>query len=863
MTTAPAGSLAARSVTARSVAAGLAHSAQRFGDATALRTADDAITYRRLGDRATRTAAALDRYAPDAHSPIVVQLPMSIDAAAIVLGVFTARRPIVALDPELPRERVSGILDELARHGRSPGLFVAAAEHLSDARSVASPRGLAVLDASGITTDPAVAPTVDPVSPRQDRDDQVTSIQFTSGSTGAPKGVLHPDAMWLADAVFLRECLGIGPMHRVALGLPFSFGAGLNVLINSLLNGAEITVLDPRSAGTVAVLDAIAAATDHGADVGCTAFMTPNLLRTLLGARHDDARTHPAWQAMRRIITTGEPLTGELAAEAGRRAPRATVTNWVGSSETSALAYFDVRPGDPVVAGNLPAGRLAPGKAVTIDDVGRIVVSSPYLARGYLDEAMDAGRFGHDDSGTPTFRMGDRGQWLDGILTLHGRTDNAVKVRGYLVEPAEIEQALLSDGDLQEAVVVPITGPTGVVELAAYVVPVGTRRTPPPAVLRARLRERLPEWMIPAHTIELAALPRNVRGKVDRAALPVPTRVITPARDVTESAIASVWADVLHLGEVGRDENMYALGADSLTAQEILIAMTGRLDMTLTQAEAAAAPTVAQMAELVVARRHPRRRPSANGQQVRTAPTTVTLRSAPGRPAFCFTGAGASALAFVPFADRLARETDVGSVYAFAPNGLENRGIPDWTVAAAARRHLRDLRRLQPTGPYLLIGHSLGGFIALEVARRLRAAGEQVDRVVVLDTFLPQRFARTSAADDPGLSLTPPEEPLPRLELWRRRARIPLAGIMPMSPVDSARALEEVGRRVGIFHRPAPYDGDVLLVLGTENHDDPRIWRDRIVGGELTVEHVDCDHMSIIREPHIGVVVAAMTTDGR
>ncbi|WP_254661182.1 alpha/beta fold hydrolase [Gordonia sp. UCD-TK1] len=234
------------------------------------------------------------------------------------------------------------------------------------------------------------------------------------------------------------------------------------------------------------------------------------------------------------------------------------------------------------------------------------------------------------------------------------------------------------------------------------------------------------------------------------------------------------------------------------------------------------------------------------------------LREGAGRPVFCFTGAGASALTFVPFADRIGELDAIGSVFAFAPHGLDTRGIPDWTVDAAVRRHLRDLRRIQPEGPYILVGHSLGGFIALETARRLEADGHRVDLVVVVDTFVPPRVLHRAKRADPSLTTTTTYEPLPRKELWRRRIRVPLAGVVRTSPTADAQALEELGVRVARLHRPRPYTGRALVVQGSENRDDPSVWRRHIVTGDVDVLRLECNHLSVVREPHIGDVVDAI-----
>lgn len=844
------------------LAGGLAHAfaaaADRFGDAIALRLQGTEISHRALLDTARGVAGRIHELQPGERGPVVVQLGLSPDTVAVVLGIVLTRRPLVTLDTALPADRIDAILASLHTHGRPPGLAIADDDHLDRLRDCGNRLGLMVAATTDVLVDApsasdAAIPSDTGGAPPLPTDTafEVTNIQFTSGSTGTPKGVLQPGAMWLCDSMFMRARFGLAHRLRVALCMPISFGGGLNVLMGSLLSGCDVLVADPRQGTSTDLLDMIAADEIH------TVFLTPSLLRSLVRAGASGA-LHPAWANLQRIITTGEPLTGETATATLALAPQATVTNWAGSSETYAIGHFDVRAGDPARTGPLPAGTPALHKTVTIDPSGRVSISSRYIALGYLDPAGDAGRFSVDDDGVRTFHSGDKGRFDGDDLILLGRADDAVKIRGYLVEPAEVSAALLREGDLAEAVVIARETPSATVELIAYVVPEGSRRTPPTAALRARLRDALPPWMVPTHIVELSDLPRNARGKVDRKALPEPRRHIEPVAGELESSVAATWARELALDVVGRNENIYALGADSLTIQQIMVSLNSSHGASLTQSDMASAPTVAELATIIADRTGGSGTGSRTRPGIRLAPTTIPLRRGPGRPVFCFTGAGASALTFVPFADRIGELDDVGPVYAFAPHGLDTRGIPDWTVNAAVRRHLRDLRRLQPDGPYVLVGHSLGGFIALETARRLESDGHRVDLVVVVDTFVPPRVLLRAKRADPSLSTTPVYEPLPRKELWRRRIRVPLAGVVKTSPTADAQALEELGVRVARLHRPRPYSGRVLVVQGTENHDEPSIWRRHIVTGDVDVLRLDCNHLSVVREPHIGDVIDAI-----
>ncbi|WP_260752115.1 alpha/beta fold hydrolase [Mycobacterium sp. SMC-8] len=813
-----------------SVAARFAEIAAQKRDAVALRSDSGAVSYGELHAAAAAWTAQL-RGRADPESAVALVGDLTPQTVAVVMGGFASGAPLVPLDTGLPVDRMTHIFDTLEKQGLRPGTVVIKDGHplkqqLDGNFSVWS---------TDPPTDPAPAPTGVPHLGLQ----TVTSIQFTSGSSGEPKAVLHVNGTWLSDWVLHRDRFGIVDGARVALCMPVSFAAGLNVLIGSLLSGAEVIAIDPRSCTPEAAADRLA-----DADI---VMCTPSFLQSVVeigGTRTLDR--------VRRIVTTGEPVYGNVIRRARELAPNAVLTNWAGSSETLGIAHFDMWPGDPIPAGVIPAGVAVPHKKLAIDDQGRLTVTSQYLAAGYLAPASATTTFVENPDSTRTFVTNDRARIDDsGVLVVLGRMDAALKIRGYLVEPAEVEAALLDCPGIREALVLADTTsqtPT----LTAYVAPAPGTRTPAVADVRAQLHERLPAWMVPSHVVMLESLPRNERGKVDRRSLPRPERgPIVPATPGLETGIAATWAHVLRLDQVGRDENFYALGGDSLNVAQVIAAVGERNGVRLTASDLAGAPTVAQFADIVAARRAGL--PTSGASTL--APTTVLLRP-PGENTqetlFCFAGAGASALTFAPLADRVDRET---AVVAFQAQGLENRAFPDWTVGRAARRHLGDLLALQPQGPYRLVGHSLGAFIAIEVADRLRALGHEVELVTMLDPFLPPRTVRAARKHLPGVRSTLLEQtPADRSVLWRHRLWLPLAGIVEGTAEQKVVALREVGVRVGRLHRPKPYTGRTLLVLSTFNLDDDRVWA-QLLTGELTVERVHCDHDSVVRDPHVARVV--------
>jgi amino acid adenylation domain-containing protein len=857
-------------------------------DAPALASPGRELGFAEADERSRAVATALRSRLGPADGPVALLLDQSVDGLLGLLGVLGAGRPVVPLDPLVPAARLERIV---RRAGASACLT--SAEHAAVAETLAPDVHLLADLLDGPLLDgPVDAPLAGggAEEPRR-RGDDVAALVFTSGSTGEPKGVVWTNATMLNEAYAGRERLGFGPGDRTALVLPHSFAAGLTVVVFALLNGAGVYAYDPRALG---VRDLPAWLTGQRLT---TLHLTPSLLRSLLGALEPDQ----ALPDLRLVSTGGEPVYGtDVAALRPRLAPGAAFVNWSGASEIGSLAFFELPAGAPAPEGALPAGRPAAGKDVAIvapdgapvaaGATGEVTVASAYLSAGYRrPTAETAARFTPLPDGRTAYRTGDLGRIDDnGDLVLLGRRDAAVKIRGYLVEPGEVEAALLAVDDVAEAVVTAVRNPPAPNRLVAYVVPKATGTTLSPARIRRRLRTALPSWMVPTTIVGLAELPRNERGKVDRAALPPPPAGPAPSatpRSQWEIVVADLWMRVLDLDEIGVEDDFMELGGDSLAAEELLSAVSERVGVTLPSSTLVDAPTLGEFAERVA--HGPRSGPAH--------PTVVTLQPGGTRPPlFCFAGAGGLGLGFLSLSRQLGPDQPV---YAFQAHGLEQRGIPDWTVERAARRHIQLVRVLRPRGPYLLAGHSLGGLIAMEAAHQLAAAGEDVGLLVLLDTYLPTTSKNGAVATAVGAgngngaapAAAAQQQPTPPTDLTRhyaqrlrmsmlaqlsallprrmphlttlvKAAQLPLAGLVRYPGLVQFDVFFNHGRLLERFYRARPWPGRTLVYRAKDNPDDDGAWSE-LLPGSHTVHDVACEHFSILREPHVVKIANSIATE--
>ncbi|WP_062217569.1 AMP-binding protein [Streptomyces sp. NBRC 109706] len=808
--------------------------------AIALRDDDGALTYAELRERALLLARAVREPKPGGTAPVAVLAPQNRHAVVGFLATLWAGRAAVLLDPLLPDERLRRILaatgadlliTEGTLHDRAVGLVdPTRCQVLGTAEA---PTGTGGDDAGPVPGGDAPA-----------------SIVFTSGSTGRPKGVVHSHDTVVNGAAISGRAFAVGPEDQVAVVLPIAFAAGQETLFMALLNGATAQLRDPRAQGLRGFGDWLR---ERGVT---TLHTTPSLLRSVVGTLDG---TYPT---VRLLTTCGEAVHGRDVAGAREYLPRATFGSWLGASEIGHLAFHFIAPEEPVPDRLLPVGQVVPSKVVVLVDEdgtpvapgepGAVEVRSAFLATGYWDEeAATAERFRPLEGRTVAFRTGDVGRFApDGSLLLAGRADHAVKIRGYLVEPAEIEAALRAVPEITDAAVAAWGEGSGT-RLVAYAVPDGRRRTPSVAALRHRLRRSLPDWMMPGQILLLAELPRTERGKLDRGALPEPPPLPepTPPADQWEAELAEVWSTVLDV-PVGRESSFPLLGGDSLAVEEMLTVVGERLGVSLLPIDLAERPTLREFAALVAERSGA---PAGPARRMRAGAPVARLRRGSGPAVLCFSGAGGSPALFAGFAAALGDDVPV---HAFAVNGFENRGVPDWTVGATARRYLRLMRAIGPaaTEPAALVGHSLGGLFALEVAHRLRAAGAPDPPLVILDTILPPSVAVRSGDAAPTVRV-PGFRNQTAGERWATRGRLLGAGLLPYRPRVQREVFFQHGARLTRFHRPRPWDGPAVVFRSLENLDSPAWW-DAVLTGPHEIVEVPSDHVGMLKPPYLADVVA-------
>jgi len=580
--------------------------------ATAVVAGARRLTYGELDRGANQLAHHLLALGFGAERVAALAFERSPEMVVAMLAVLKAGGAYVPLDPAYPPERLAHILEDagaalvittrpllarvpaLAAGGRVRVVCLAGGDG-GDGGDMAD--GPAAGDAAAIAARPATDPGDSGVAVDGEA---LAYVIYTSGSTGRPKGVMVRHASLAAYAASLCAEHALGPADKVLQFAALSFDTSAEEIYPCLASGATLVLRDETVLAGAAELMA------RCDSWGITVLDLPTAFwHTLVGGRRDSGRALPA--SLRLVILGGERALPERLAEWHAWAgDRVRLVNTYGPTETTIVATRAHLPAGRAPAGEVPIGTpVAGASAYVLDGAGRLApdglpgelyIGGGGVARGYLGRTdLTAERFLPDpwsaQPGGRMYRTGDLARWLpDRQLEFLGRTDEQVKIRGYRVELHEIEAALAAHPAVGAAVVLAREdGAPGERRLVAYWTPAGDLAghaghaghaggvaAPQAADLRGFLKSRLPEHMLPAAWVEMAALPLTPSGKIDRRALPPPgrtggaTAAYEAPRDATEETVAAVWADVLGRERVGVHDNFFELGGHSLLIPQVL-----------------------------------------------------------------------------------------------------------------------------------------------------------------------------------------------------------------------------------------------------------------------------------------------------
>jgi amino acid adenylation domain-containing protein len=536
--------------------------AERAPEAVALVCGAERTSYGELEWQADRLGRRLQRAGVGPETVVAIFAERSAALVTGMLAVLKAGGAYMVLDPADPAERLRFLLDDA-------GVRVILADERLAGRLPEHGAEVVPLSLAGSAGE-------DGLPPRQlASPENLAYIIYTSGSTGLPKGVSVPHR-----GVVRLVCAGgfarLGPREVFLQLSSVSFDACVLEIWGCLLNGGRL-VVPPPGPPTLEQLGKMLR--DHGVT---TLWLTAGLFHLMVDERLDDLK------AVRQLLAGGDVLSVAHVDRVLRELPGCRMINGYGPTEsTTFTCCHGMSPGDPV-GFSVPLGRPVNATRVYVLDAelapvamgvaGELYIGGDGLARGYLNQpGLTAERFvpdrWQDEPGTRLYRSGDRCRHLpDGRLEFLGRFDQQVKIRGFRIEPGEIEAALNQIPGIREAVVLAQAGPGGESRLAAWVVP--AERPFHLAALRAALREKLPEYLVPSVFVTLSELPLTAHGKIDRTALPAPDREVesraaVPPGTAVEEKLAGIWQEVLGLARVGAGDDFFELGGHSLMATRV------------------------------------------------------------------------------------------------------------------------------------------------------------------------------------------------------------------------------------------------------------------------------------------------------
>ncbi len=780
-------------------------------DPDAIAVADGAVrvTYAEFLTLAAHAARRIATLAQPGDAVALI-VPDSVSGLACTLGCMTAGRVCISLDPAQPAERLTATL--------------------RDAAPAAIIRPEDMVNLLNGPTDVLPLGDTDPDAP--------AAVHYTSGSSGRPKGIVTSRYATLRRAEISMLGWQLASSDRLLGVFNMSGNNALSRHLAALCSGARLILCDLATDGPDALLGRMT-------QERCTILAVgPAILRAMLvlpAVRH-------AFSHLRILQVGGAALLpADVQAAQALLPPHCQIVHTYASTEAGIVAHWVIPPDFHSDEPRLPSGYFAEAQDYALTDTSELVVRSRCVANGEWEDGHCVQGRMVTDAADPLQRIFHTGDTMrvgaDGLLRFVGRTDSLVKINGVRVELGEIEAAIRRDPAVADAAIVPsLRGPE--YRLTAYAAAPGADPLALARALAQRLRTELPSAMRPSRIVVLDALPRLVGGKVDIWALPEPADTPYRApRDPREAALCRIFGELTGHERPGIDDDFFALGGDSLAGMRLISLVRDELGYTCPLHLLYAHPTPARLASVLD-----------------TAPgytPLVALRADGDRsPLFCVHPAGGYAVAFHHLAAALPSRLPVWGLQA---KGMETNEVPHASIAEMTEAYLAAIRAVQPVGPYRLLGWSIGGMIAHEMACRLEGLGQTVSHLCILDT---PAFPAPPPAPPPKPNQTTIDARTARL----LRAQAIERGLLPAdTPADwGARIMEQLrlGKPRLEMHQAGQCQAPILLIRAglepaSERDAEAFAW-EKLTDGTVERITVPCLHTQLGDARHAAAIAAAV-----
>lgn len=865
---------------------------ERTPDAVAVEYRDRQLTYRQLNQQANQLAHYLRDLGVAPEVLVGFCIDRSLETIVGLLAVLKAGGAYVPLDPTYPAERlaymvedaqISVLLTRSKLRDRLP-------EH--QAQVVDLDSGWSEI-ASRSSENPAIENT----------SENLAYVIYTSGSTGKPKGVTITHSALSCFAQTVVTEYEIVASDRLLQFASINFDTAVEEIFPSLLAGSKLVL---RTDNMIGDFKTFCRACQ---DLQLTVLNLPTAywhrLVNELVSREVDLP-----DSLRLVIIGGEKVLSEpvkswqkYLIDSGRSDLQ--LINSYGPTETTVSAtLYRIFANTPII-GEVPIGRPFPHLQAYILDrdrqpvasgiPGELYLSGESLARGYLNRPeLTAERFcTSDEATTRLYKTGDLVRYLaDGNIEYIGRIDKQVKIRGFRIELGEIETAIVRYPNIQQTAVIAREDTPGDKRLVAYIVP---REEFQSSELRSFLAERLPKYMMPVAYVKLDELPITPSGKIDYRALPSPdwnlseleTTAIAP-RNELEEKLAEIWSQVLKISPIGVEDNFFDLGGHSLLAVSLLTQIEKTFKKNIPLATFLSAPTVSGLAGIIS-------QESATSDSLLFAIRTKGSKP----PLFLINAMGTGMLAYKLLTKYLDPERPVYGIRAI---GMDDSRIPQNRIEQMAQTYIKEMRSVQPQGPYFVAGVCTGGTIAFEIASQLNSCGSKVEFLGLIDStarpilddseneavvdtpptffdrYIKHNFVLRGLNNLFGVIINPQLKLRDKLsftaDMLQQLANKIGYKLETITYRGDEQRLPYTVRRSRVFdagvealrhYTPKAYQGSkVVLIRANDNpehiHHNYQLGWDEFVTDGLEVYEVSADQTTLLFEPHIHTLAAKLNS---